>query len=195
MKSFSIAGLVSLFLGQILVMGSSIAETRNSTVQSRAANTCGDPTVATTYYTAFSLNADRAHGINTKAAFADGNTRGDAWEIDSPVFSGWTSPGQLNTVPLYAFGRLTSTDFVYLISTDGNPPPTPSGFGLLGIIGYVYATQICSSVPLYGATLPSPPDHWYTTELNEHNEIISLGWTDIGIIAYVLPVDDCSCSS
>ncbi|KDR69708.1 hypothetical protein GALMADRAFT_145414 [Galerina marginata CBS 339.88] len=190
MKRFSIAGLVSLFLGHILVMGSANPETRNPTVESRAANTCGDPTEATTYYTAFSLNADRVHGIDTKAAFADANTRGTAWETDSPVFVGWTAPGQLNTVPLYAFGRIGTVDFVYIISTNGNPPPTPSGFNPIGqVIGYVYPTQICGSVPLYGASLASPADHWYTTQLNEHNEIISRGWTDLGIIAYVLPVD------
>ncbi|KDR67241.1 hypothetical protein GALMADRAFT_147247 [Galerina marginata CBS 339.88] len=189
MKFFSIAGLVSLFLGHILVMGSAIPETRNPTVQSRAANSCGDTTAATVYYTAFSLNADRVHGINTKAAFADGNTRGTAWETDSPVFGGWTAPGQLNTVPLYAFGRIATVDFVYIISTNGNPPPTPSGFNLIGILGYVYPTQICGSVPLYGASLASPTDHWYTTQLNEHDAIVSVGWTDLGITAYVLPVD------
>jgi len=193
MKNFSTASLVSLFLGQILVMGSYITENHNSTLQGRAANNCGDPTVSTVYYTAFSLNADRVHGINTKAAFADGNTRGTSWETDSPVFRAWTSPGQINTVPLYAFGRIATVDFLYIISTNSNPPPTPSGFNLIGIIAYVYPTQICGSVPLYGASLPSPTDHWYTTELNEHNQIVSLGWTDLGITAYVLPVDDCCC--
>jgi len=195
MKNFSIASLVSLFLGQFLVIGSVITENHNSTVQSRTANNCGDPTAATTYYTAYSLSVDRTHAIGTKAGFANQNTIGSDWETDSPVFRGWTAAGQINTVPLYAFARTTSVDFVYLISTDGNPPPTPSGFTASGIIGNVYPTQICGSVPLYGASFASPPDHWYTTELNEHNEIISFGWTDIGITAFVLPVDDCSCSS
>lgn len=157
--------------------------------QNRGPNTCGDPTLATTYYTAYSLGVPGVHGINTNAAFADQNTRGSKWELDPPVFDSWTSPGQINTVPLYAFGRTSSPDFVYLISTNSNPPPTPSGFAFIKILGYVYPSQICGSVPLYGATFASPPDHWYTTKLNEHNEIISLGWTDIGITAYVLPVN------
>lgn len=158
-----------------------------SILQSRAANTCGDPTLATTYYTAFSLSADRTHGIGTKAGFATQNTLGSDWETDSALFRGWLAPGQLGTVPLYAFARTASVDFVYLISTNGNPPPTPAGFANPEIIGYVYPTQICGSVPLYGASFASPPDHWYTTELNEHNEIISFGWTDVGITAFVLP--------
>jgi len=196
MKSFSVASLVSLFLCQFLVMGSGITKTYNSTVQSRAADTCGDPTVATTYYTAYSVSPAKSHGINTKASFAFDNTIGFEFEIESPLFRGWKSPGQINTVPLYAFGRIASQDFIYLTSTTGNPPPTPSGFNSApAIIGYVYPTQICGSVPLYGAAFASPADHWYTTELIEHNEIISLGYTDIGIAAYVLSVDDCSCSS
>ncbi|KDR66519.1 hypothetical protein GALMADRAFT_44695, partial [Galerina marginata CBS 339.88] len=51
--------------------------------------------------------------------------------------------------------------------------------------GYVYPTQICNSIPLYGAAQASAADHWYTTILTEHNELVALaGWADLGIIAY-----------
>lgn len=112
---------------------------------------------------------------------------GEGWDIKEPSFLAWTSPGQPSTVPLYYLN--TPTDrLAYLISSDGIPP-TLSGFETGRIIGYVYPTQICGSVPLYGAAFSATGTHWYTTNLNDHNSLVSLGWVDAGVTAYVLPLE------
>ncbi|KIJ33452.1 hypothetical protein M422DRAFT_264556 [Sphaerobolus stellatus SS14] len=124
------------------------------------------------------------------AQFVAVQTLGQNWQIDRPSFIAWTSPGQPSTTPLWELINPTTRDVVYLLSTNGITP-TLSGFSAAGIISYVYPTQICGSVPLYAAAGPS--DHWYTTNLIEHDELLGVsGWTDDGIAAYVLPVDGAS---
>jgi hypothetical protein len=89
-------------------------------------------------------------------------------------------------VALWQLNDNATTDVVYLTSSGGTTP-TLSGFGPVGIIGYVYPTQICGSVPLHATT--GPGDHWYTTDLIELNGIVGqTGWTDDGIAAYVVPL-------
>lgn len=141
-----------------------------------------------TYFEAFGP-VYQAHGINTRARFVNSDARGGGpWLLNVAAFHAWTSPGQPNTVPFYVFYNPTTKDFVYLISTDGNPPTAPSGFGAGTIVAYVYSTLICGSFPLYAASLPSVGDHWYTTDLVEHNTLLKVyGWIDAGITAYVLP--------
>ncbi|KDR77653.1 hypothetical protein GALMADRAFT_37148, partial [Galerina marginata CBS 339.88] len=77
-------------------------------------------------------------------------------------------------------------DAILLLSTDGNPPAA-SGFTVQTIIGYVYASQVCGSVPLLGAFQQTAGDHWYTTDPGEHSSLLASGWTDAGIAGYVLP--------
>ncbi|KIJ33436.1 hypothetical protein M422DRAFT_264539 [Sphaerobolus stellatus SS14] len=124
------------------------------------------------------------------AVFVTVQATGSDFVIDRPSFIAWTSPGQPNTTPLWVLNNPTTTDIVYLISTNGITPILP-GFAPVAIINYVYPTQICGSVPLYAAAGPS--DHWYTTNLIEHEELLGFsGWTDDGIAAYVLPLDGAS---
>ncbi|KIJ31909.1 hypothetical protein M422DRAFT_266411 [Sphaerobolus stellatus SS14] len=160
-------------------------DTEIRSAERRATDTCGDPSVATTFYEAFSPSL-QVHTLNLLVQFVGAQTVGQDWQIISPSFNLWISPGQLSTTPLWVLPSLTTSDAVFLTSTNGTTP-TRNGFSAGHIVGYVYPTQICGSVPLYAAALPS--DHWYTTNLIEHNVFISDGWTDDGIIAYVLPVD------
>jgi len=148
----------------------------------RVANTCGDPSLATTYYEAFS-SSFLVHDINTLAAFINSAALDDIWQIIEPSFKAWDTPGQPGTTPLHSLFNPTTTDFVYL--TSNGTAPTLSRFQAHGIIGYVYATQICGSIPLYAAS--GPNDHWYTTSLFEHNKLIGIsGWSDDGVAVHVL---------
>ena len=45
-------------------------------------------------------------------------------------------------------------------------------------------------MPLLAAFQAAAGDHWYTTDPVEHSNLLSLGWTDAGIIAYVLPLSE-----
>jgi hypothetical protein len=159
-----------------------------SSTQPRTTETCGDPSLATTYYEAFE-SAFAVHGINTMATFVNAEAFGGQWQIKRPSYKAWTEPGQPSTTPFYAFLSPTNK-LVYVASNDGSAPPPPSGFQNPPVLaGYVYLTQICGSIPLYGAAATTG-DHWYTTDLLEHNElIVEPNWTDVGIAAYVLPID------
>ncbi|KDR80121.1 hypothetical protein GALMADRAFT_242364 [Galerina marginata CBS 339.88] len=195
MKNNILTALALLFLCHILDMGtlaSRISNAANSTDQRRAADTCGDPSLSTLYYKAFSQQG-QFHGLDTESIYTHAQASTGDWVISTPAFRAWLSPGQPSTVPLYGFAG--TGGLFYITSTTGTTPTAPSGFTSVGIRAYVYATQICGSVPLYGASLPSATDFWYTTNLNDHNSLLNLGWTDTGITAYVLPVDTCSCSS
>lgn len=59
-----------------------------------------------------------------------------------------------------------------------------------GIRGYAYTTQVCGSVPLYGAWNKAlGKDHFYTTLPNVHAELITVsGWADVGIVFYDIPL-------
>lgn len=155
-------------------------------MQSRAADACGDTSEATTYYEAFNPSFG-GHAINTMSQFAITQNLGQDWQIDRPLFLAWNAPGQSGTVPLWQLNNPTTTDVVYLTSSDASAP-TLSGFESGGILNYVYSSQVCGSVPLYAAA--GPNDHWYTTNLIEHDEVISgSGWTDDGIAAFVVPLN------
>ncbi|KAF8904673.1 hypothetical protein CPB84DRAFT_1643691, partial [Gymnopilus junonius] len=105
------------------------------------------------------------------------------------TLAGWTDAGIAGynfTVPLYRYDSGTGTHLDYLYST-ATSSPTP-GFTEGLIIGYVYETQICGSVPLLGVWNKAVGDHYYTTQVGEHRELIATsGWTDAGIAGYVLP--------
>ena len=92
---------------------------------------------------------------------------------------------------MYLLATPGFNDVVILNSTSpaGNPPTLP-GFSTVQLLAYAYSTQICGSVPLFGLSKASTTDHWYTTDQVERNALInSFGWADLGIVAFVLPVD------
>lgn len=77
-----------------------------------------------------------------------------------------------------------------MTGADAQTLPVVSGFNTSAadIAAWVYDTAVCDSVPLLGASLAAKSDHYYTTDANEHAELLSLGWVDTGIVAYVLPL-------
>ena len=82
----------------------------------------------------------------------------------------------------------TTIDYSYVISTDGTTPSV-AGLQALGPVAYVYATQVCGSIPLFALAQGTEGDHWYTTVETERDGFVSLGWVDEGIVAFVLPVN------
>ncbi|PPQ71665.1 hypothetical protein CVT26_010584 [Gymnopilus dilepis] len=150
---------------------------------------CGDPNTAMTFFEGFKPSLD-SHAPDDIPDFVSLSSGGDVWNFDPPSFRAWIAPGQANTIPFYWLHNTKTEDYVYLTS-DTTTPPSRSGYGNANLIAYVYPTQICNSVPLYCASKPT--DHWYTTNLVEHNNLVSQhGWTDCGITAYVLPINDFS---
>lgn len=147
-----------------------------------------------TYYEAYNPSF-QVHGLNTRTQFIVLNAVDNQdWHIMAPSFKAWAMPGQPGTFPLFGLFDQTLTDFLYVVATDGSTPQV-TGYANKGIIAYVYPTQVCGSVPLYGASLPSTSnsDHWYTTDLAEKNLLVNVsGWADTGILAYVLPLNGTS---
>ena len=159
-------------------------------LQARSAATCADPSLAVPFVAAF-LNTPgaTAHAIQPRIVFVHlDSVDAEQWQIQGELFLAWDSPQQF-TVPLYQLATAGSKDFTYAIPVDGVTPPTVSGFTTGGIVGYVYATQECGSVPLLAAFQPTVGDHWFTTSVAEHNSLLSLGWADAGTVAFVLPLN------
>jgi len=152
-------------------------------------NTCGDTTSTTTFFEGFKPSVT-SHAPDDIPDFVSLSAGDDIWDFNPPSFRAWIAPGQASTVPLYWLFNPTTHDYVYLTS-DTTTLPSVSGYGSANLIAYVYSTPICNSVPLYCVSKPS--DHWYTTNLAEHNDFVNQhGWTDCGITAYVLPIDNVS---
>lgn len=118
--------------------------------------------------------------------FVHEDTIGADWQVQEDMFLAWGNPQEF-TVPLYAFFDATTLDYVYIASGTGTPS-APDGFSLVGPVAYVYDTQVCGSVPLFVVFEDVAGDHWLTTSASERDELISLGWIDSGIVAYVLPL-------
>ncbi|KIJ26320.1 hypothetical protein M422DRAFT_272608 [Sphaerobolus stellatus SS14] len=161
------------------------ATLNNSSDQRRAADTCADPTLADVWVEAYNPSLT-AHIIRSPWVFVASIAMGLDWQFQGPVFRAWENPQEF-TVPLYEFNKPDNTDILFLPSTDGNPP-TVAGYENSGITGYVYATQVCGSVPLLVAANAATTDHWYTTNVLHHSSIVASGWTDEGVAAFVLPL-------
>ncbi|KDR84372.1 hypothetical protein GALMADRAFT_133687 [Galerina marginata CBS 339.88] len=155
-------------------------------VQSRAPQTCGDPTQAESFIQGWS-SSFKSHVLEGRFAFVNADDEGADWQVQGTIFRAWKS-AQTNTVPFFRLFDPTTSDFIFVTSPTG-AAPVISGFQTQASIGQVYETQICDSVPLYVVAQAAVGDHWYTTELSERDELISVGWLDEGIAAYVLPLD------
>lgn len=75
-----------------------------------------------------------------------------------------------------------------MIGEDAQTPPVVSGFENAGLIAWVYDTAVCGSVPLMSVSLPAKTDHYWTTDAAEHAGLLNEGWTDSGVVAFVLPL-------
>ncbi|KAF5314983.1 hypothetical protein D9619_007558 [Psilocybe cf. subviscida] len=164
-----------------------------STIKSsRSIDTCADPSITQTVFQAFGASITE-HVLNYRHFFENGITRGSAGLTDlEPAFRAW--PTQQNfTVPLFQLGTPDRTQFIYRTGTDAQTPPVVSGFNTqVALLGWVYDSQVCGSVPLMSAVLPSFTDHYYTTNSFEHDSLVSSdGWTDGGVVAFVLPLYNC----
>ncbi|KDR69047.1 hypothetical protein GALMADRAFT_1353024 [Galerina marginata CBS 339.88] len=181
--------LISLILSCFSATCAPAPEVHDLSVERRTANTCGDPSTSEIYYEAFSPSRT-AHLLQRHSAFvSDDSVLGEDFQIQAASFRAWRTQ-QTGTSPLYRLAAAGSPppDYVFAVSTDANPS-TVSGFATAPfIIGYVYATQICDSIPLYVVSVSSSRDHYYTVDADERDELVNDGWTDQGIAAYVLPV-------
>lgn len=78
-----------------------------------------------------------------------------------------------------------------MLGADTSTAPVVSGFpNDKVIIAWAYSTQVCGTIPLYGAAQGSQTDHIYLTSAADYAGITSPGysWGMYGAIAYVLPL-------
>jgi len=135
-----------------------------------------------------------AHVMNFHYAFVVSNTivgPGEAplLSMQGAVFKGWPTQ-QPFTVPLFRMTTPTGTDFVFMVGPDSQTPPVVSGFSTnaASIIAWVYDTPVCGSVPLMSAVQAAQTDHYYTIDPDEHAGLLANGWSDSGVVAFVLPL-------
>ncbi|PPQ66417.1 hypothetical protein CVT26_011286 [Gymnopilus dilepis] len=150
----------------------------------RSKDTCADTSLATTFMQVF-YQKGITHALGPRAYTINGITKEGAttdWEFQGDIFVAWNTEQEF-TVPLYRFDLGVAQDYMYTTAT------AVPGYTLGIIIGYVYETQVCGSVPLLGAFNQAETDHYYTTAPNEHSQLIAIsGWTDVGVAGYVLPL-------
>jgi hypothetical protein len=130
------------------------------------------------------------HVLNYRGAYENANTQAKAivWGDLHPAFRAWPTQ-QSFTVPLFQLRNADATQYIYRIGTDAQTPPVVSGFVAdVGVIAWVYNSQVCGSVPLMSATLAAFTDSYVTISAFEHDGLITDGWTDTGVVAYVLPL-------
>ncbi|KAF5328874.1 hypothetical protein D9619_011455 [Psilocybe cf. subviscida] len=167
-----------------------------SPLQTRA--TCADTTLAETIVQGFSPRFS-AHTLDTLTGIVDkDSTLSNDWQIQSQPFKAWTNAQSgTSAVPLFklSWSPLTGgQDWKFVLggATASSPPTPPSGWTLVTLNGvpvipaWVYATQVCGSVPLYSVANSGSSDHWYTTSLKEKSSFVAAGWADEGVVAYVL---------
>ncbi|KAG1806174.1 uncharacterized protein BJ212DRAFT_784925 [Suillus subaureus] len=94
-----------------------------------------------------------------------------------------------STVPLYRMYNPKVIDHFYTTSYSEVQSAKSLGYDYEEISAYVYNTNICGSVALYRLYSSSGTDHFYTTSASEaSNAVAKLGYTEEGIVCYVLPV-------
>lgn len=161
--------------------------------QPRAANTCADPSLADIVVQSYS-SANIAHILDFIGGIvATDSTENGDWIIQTQSFRAWSS-NEPFTVPLFRFFRSSpNIDYRYAIGQDISSPPTPPAGWSLDTSGgvafaFIYPTQSCGSVPLMGVSNAFVGDHWYTTNTRERDGFIQGGWTDEGVVGFVLPL-------
>ncbi|PPQ98238.1 hypothetical protein CVT26_003409 [Gymnopilus dilepis] len=184
MKAFTLICVLATALKGIFALN--IVNSTSLDSERRSADTCADPNLAVKFRQWYSIS-QRAHVLDLTIAIVNANTETGAdwtWQADS--FLAWGSPQEF-VFPFYVFVSTTTGDNIYLLSSDGTVP-TVAGAISGGIVGFAYSTQICGSVPLFSLANAAAGDHWYTTSTAERDALISVGWADEGVMAFVLPV-------
>lgn len=106
-----------------------------------------------------------------------------------PAFPAWPTQ-QESTVPLFQLATADASQIIYRTGADAATPPVVNGFGsFIKLLGWVYPSQVCGSVPLLSAVQAAHTDHYFTTNPFEHSGLLALGWTDGGVVAYVMPLN------
>ncbi|PPQ95902.1 hypothetical protein CVT26_015588 [Gymnopilus dilepis] len=112
----------------------------------------------------------------------------DPWVYLGETFLAWDTPQGNLTTPLYRLYNPTNTDTLCATSRDTNAPSFP-GYRVQYILGHVYPTQICGSVPLLGVYNAATGVHYYTTNAAVHTQFMGItGWVDASPGAFVIPV-------
>ncbi|KAJ7247183.1 hypothetical protein B0H12DRAFT_1304722 [Mycena haematopus] len=89
------------------------------------------------------------------------------------------------STPFFRLFNSAIVDHAYTANATEVKTLVAAGYVLETSPGFVYTNQSCGGVPLYGLFLPNK-DHFYTTQASERNTAIEeLGYTDLGIAAYV----------
>ncbi|KIJ48652.1 hypothetical protein M422DRAFT_97814, partial [Sphaerobolus stellatus SS14] len=161
--------------------------------QTRDTSTCGDPCEAIPYVNYFFPAWTDSFLVTTADFTFTALLSEDVRYMGVRAYMFPTQ--QPGTVPLYGFSQNDVDRMFVLALADGSEPPSPTGYQpgtspLTGnnIAGYFYPTQVCGSVPLYQLFSSQITDHFYTTDEQERQLLISENlYADLGIIAYVLP--------
>lgn len=157
----------------------------------RETNTCADTSLARVIYQGYN-SAFVKHVLNFHSHFVSANTgQGTAdaafWNLQGPVFKAWPTQ-QPFTAPLFRLESSSKDDFLFALGTDAQTPPKVSGFGSAFLTAWVYNASDCGGVPLMSAVMTAQTDHYYTTDPDEHAGLLADGWTDAGVVAFVLPL-------
>ncbi|KAI0337699.1 hypothetical protein BDW22DRAFT_1304986, partial [Trametopsis cervina] len=86
------------------------------------------------------------------------------------------------TVPLFRVHR--GEKHLYTISAEEKNQYSTGG-AVPGIVGYVYATHQTGTFPLYRIFNPRTSAHLFTTNVDEKNSLLRVGWNDEGIACFV----------
>jgi hypothetical protein len=123
-------------------------------------------------------------------------TRG--WQAEGVAFRAFRGPGSLRgvqAVPLYRFFNVQNSEHHYTIDPIEYQAllQNPTVLRPEGVAAYVWNTQVPGTVPVYrlrldiqGANATAPYVHLFTTDQNERDTLVGLGWVDEGISCYVL---------
>ncbi|KAF5315278.1 hypothetical protein D9619_007561 [Psilocybe cf. subviscida] len=186
---------VSLSMGLIGVTAAPIVE---DDIQTLSARSCANASLARVIYQGYS-STSACHVMNFLYAFVHDSTilgpvsTGARWSLQGATFKAWATQ-QASTLPLYRLGTSTGSDYIFELGTvdpmtQVPSPPTVTGFNNnIGLTAWVYGSATCDSVALLSAAHTTMSDHFYTTDADEHAGLIANGWTDAGVVAYVLPL-------
>ena len=87
-----------------------------------------------------------------------------------------------STVPLYRIHR--GIKHVYTTDLGERDAAEAADVGH-GLVGHVYATQQPGTFPLYRIFNPRTDAHLFTTNVNEKESLLKVGWADEGVTCFV----------